>query len=46
MIDDHEVINDFAGGAPIESDSRFDGTNILINESTPFAKAGGNRECH
>jgi phosphodiesterase/alkaline phosphatase D-like protein len=38
-IDDHEVTNDFAGGAPISSDSRFAGTGAptdLINQSTLF----------
>ncbi len=42
MIDDHEVTNDFAGGALIGSDSRFAGTGAatdLINTSTLF-KAG------
>ncbi len=32
-IDDHEVINDFAGGAAVSSDSRFDTTGKLINET-------------
>jgi alkaline phosphatase D len=39
MIDDHEVINDFAGGAPISSDPRFAGTGApsdLINTSTLY----------
>ncbi|BFM40955.1 phytase [Synechocystis sp. LKSZ1] len=41
-IDDHEVTNDFAGGAPIASDSRFqaafpsDSGSALINDSTLF----------
>ncbi len=33
MIDDHEVINDFAGGAAIGSDPRFDQTGTLINDT-------------
>lgn len=36
VIDDHEVTNDFAGAAPVESDPRFDGTGVLINESALF----------
>lgn len=32
-IDDHEVVNDFAGGAAVSSDSRFDTTGKLINET-------------
>jgi phosphodiesterase/alkaline phosphatase D-like protein len=32
-IDDHEVANDFAGGAAVSSDSRFDQTGRLINET-------------
>jgi phosphodiesterase/alkaline phosphatase D-like protein len=32
-IDDHEVTNDFAGGAPAASDPRFETTNGLINET-------------
>jgi len=35
-IDDHEVTNDFAGGAPPNSDPRFDDTGSLINETTLF----------
>ncbi len=36
-IDDHEVTNDFAGGAPIASDTRFSGTGTdLINNSTLY----------
>ncbi len=36
-IDDHEVTNDFAGGATIGSDPRFTGpTNALINSSTLY----------
>lgn len=34
-IDDHEVTNDFAGGAPIASDPRFSGTG-LINQSSLY----------
>jgi len=36
LIDDHEVTNDFAGAAPVESDPRFEGQDILINESALF----------
>jgi hypothetical protein len=36
MIDDHEVTNDFAGGAPADSDARFAQTGVLINESALF----------
>jgi alkaline phosphatase D len=37
MIDDHEVRNDFAGGAPIASDPRFSGDGqTLINDSALF----------
>ena len=32
-IDDHEVINDFAGGAPASSDPRFPETTGLINQT-------------
>jgi glycerophosphoryl diester phosphodiesterase len=32
-IDDHEVVNDFAGGAAPSSDTRFDQTGTLINET-------------
>lgn len=32
-IDDHEVINDFAGGAAPSSDPRFDATGRFINET-------------
>ncbi len=32
-IDDHEVINDFSGGAPASSDSRFPETEGLINDT-------------
>jgi 3-phytase/alkaline phosphatase D len=40
IIDDHEVTNDFAGGAPPSSDSRFAGEpGSYINE-TPFYQAG------
>jgi hypothetical protein len=38
MIDDHEVINDFAGGAPRSSDPRFaTDTGALINDTQLFA---------
>ncbi|MCE7986544.1 MAG: phosphodiesterase [Caldilinea sp. CFX5] len=36
VIDDHEVTNDFAGGAPVSSDARFTDTSGLINDSTLF----------
>lgn len=36
MIDDHEVTNDFAGGAPAGSDARFDLTGTYLNESNFF----------
>ena len=35
-IDDHEVINDFAGGAPASSDPRFPETTGLINDTQLF----------
>ncbi len=36
-IDDHEVINDFAGGADVSSDPRFKDTpGTLINQSTLY----------
>jgi len=35
-IDDHEVTNDFAGGAAPESDDRFDQTGEFINETELF----------
>ncbi|MCU0842406.1 MAG: alkaline phosphatase D family protein [Thiobacillaceae bacterium] len=38
-IDDHEVVNDFAGGAPSSTDSRFPPGYPLINE-TPRYQAG------
>lgn len=36
-IDDHEVVNDFAGGAHPGSDARFDATGSFINETHRFA---------
>jgi alkaline phosphatase D len=37
VIDDHEVTNDFAGGAPASSDPRFAGENgAFINETELF----------
>ncbi len=36
MIDDHEVTNDFAGGAPAGSDPRFDVTGEFVNDSEFF----------
>ena len=38
-IDDHEVVNDFAGGAPSSTDSRFPAGYPYINE-TPRYQAG------
>jgi len=35
-LDDHEVTNDFAGGAPPESDPRFADTGTYINETDLF----------
>lgn len=32
-IDDHEVINDFSGGVPADSDPRFNTTTGLINDT-------------
>jgi alkaline phosphatase D len=36
-IDDHEVTNDFAGGAPADTDMRFPETEGLINETALYA---------
>ncbi|GAB4201545.1 MAG: hypothetical protein Tsb002_38150 [Wenzhouxiangellaceae bacterium] len=36
MIDDHEVTNDFSGGAPVSSDPRFTDASGLINQSTLY----------
>ncbi len=36
MIDDHEVTNDFAGGAPAGSDPRFDAAGDYLNETMLF----------
>jgi len=36
MIDDHEVTNDFAGGAPASGDARFFETEGLINQTILF----------
>ena len=36
VIDDHEVTNDFAGGAPPLSDPRFDATGEFINDTDLF----------
>lgn len=36
-IDDHEVVNDFAGGAHPSSDERFDATGSYINETHRYA---------
>lgn len=36
MIDDHEVTNDFAGGAPAGSDPRFDLAGVFLNETEFF----------
>jgi phosphodiesterase/alkaline phosphatase D-like protein len=35
-IDDHEVINDFAGGAPVASDPRFSEPGRFINETQRY----------
>ena len=35
-IDDHEVTNDFAGGAPTGSDARFDDGGTMLNETDLF----------
>jgi alkaline phosphatase D len=35
-IDDHEVVNDFAGGARVGSDSRFDTNGTYLNETQLF----------
>lgn len=36
MIDDHEVTNDFAGGAAPSSDARFDNTGNFINQTNLY----------
>jgi phosphodiesterase/alkaline phosphatase D-like protein len=36
VIDDHEVTNDFAGGAPAATDTRFAETSGLINETALY----------
>lgn len=36
MTDDHEVTNDFSGGAPSDSDARFDSTGAFLNETVLF----------
>jgi phosphodiesterase/alkaline phosphatase D-like protein len=36
MIDDHEVVNDFAGGAPVGSDRRFDTNGTYLNQTQLF----------
>lgn len=36
VIDDHEVTNDFAGGAGVATDARFTETTGLINDSALF----------
>jgi len=36
VIDDHEVTNNFAGGAPPPSDPRFDATGDFINDTDLF----------
>jgi phosphodiesterase/alkaline phosphatase D-like protein len=36
MIDDHEVINDFSGGAAPSSDARFDTNGAYINETNLY----------
>lgn len=37
MIDDHEITDDWAGGAPAGSDPRFDSAGDFINESQLYA---------
>jgi phosphodiesterase/alkaline phosphatase D-like protein len=37
--DDHEVINNFAGGAPPQSDPRFDTNGMFINETVLYRTA-------
>ena len=37
MIDDHEVVDNFAGGANPTSDPRFDATGEFINETNLYA---------
>ncbi|MFN8450179.1 MAG: alkaline phosphatase D family protein [Anaerolineae bacterium] len=37
-IDDHEVCNDFAGGAPPSSDERFDPTGEYINQTELYQR--------
>ncbi len=37
MLDDHEVTNNFAGGATADTDSRFPETTGLINDTALFA---------
>ena len=39
MIDDHEVANNFAGGALPSSDPRVDNTGSFINETTLYRTA-------
>lgn len=41
MIDDHEVIDNFAGGAHPSSDPRFDRTGDFINQTVFFATGLG-----
>lgn len=36
VMDDHEVTNDYAGGADVSSDARFTDTSGLINDSTLY----------
>ena len=38
MVDDHEVMNDFAGGAPAADDPRFPETDGLVNETVLYAR--------
>ena len=38
MVDDHEVMNDFAGGAPAAADPRFPETDGLVNETVLYAR--------
>jgi alkaline phosphatase D len=39
VLDDHEVLNNFAGGAPPSSDARFDTNGAFINETVLYRTA-------
>lgn len=38
MVDDHEVMNDYAGGAPAADDPRFPETTGLVNTTALYAR--------